>query len=415
MPFNGSGTFNRNHNWTADRDAGAPDHFINAPDMDDEFDNYKAGLEAVLTRDGQNAATAALPMGGFNHTNVGDATARNNYASAGQVQDSTLIGLTSVAGTDTITATAALSMSAYATNQHFVFIAAGTNTGATTLNLNSIGAKAIQKNGAALVAGDITANDAVVVVYDGTQFQMVSPARTPVLTDGGVPIAKLADGTDGELISWDASGNIATVAAGTSGQVLTSNGAGAAPTFQTSGGGLILLGTATASSSTSIDIGSGLDIDVAIDSTYDRYLITYDELVPGTDGVALYLRLGNGGAFDSGASDYAWIGVNMTGASTVNGAYDAADAQIPLFVANGVGSAAGESASGHAWLHAPADTSTNTLVTCDATFISNVGVMSMGRGHGSRLEAAAHDRARLLMSVGNIASGEIKIYGVKKT
>ena len=180
-------------------------------------------------------------------------------------------------------------------------------------------------------------------------------------------------------------------------------------------GGLVLLGTATASSSTSIDIGSGLDIDVAIDNTYDRYLITYDEIVPGTDAVAFYLRLGNGGAFDSGASDYGWIGINMTGSTTVNGAYDAADAQIPLFVANAVGGAAGESASGHAWIHAPSDTATNTLVTYEATFISNAGVMSMGRGHGSRLEAAAHDRARLLMSTGNIASGEVKLYGVLKS
>lgn len=48
--------------------------------------------------------------------------------------------------------------------------------------------------------------------------------------------AKLADGTDGELITWSATGVPATVAVGTSGQVLTSNGVGAAPTFQAAGG-----------------------------------------------------------------------------------------------------------------------------------------------------------------------------------
>ena len=54
-----------------------------------------------------------------------------------------------------------------------------------------------------------------------------------------IAISKLADGTDGELITWDASGEIAAVAAGAAAQVLTSNGAGAAPTFQaaSSGGG----------------------------------------------------------------------------------------------------------------------------------------------------------------------------------
>ena len=47
----------------------------------------------------------------------------------------------------------------------------------------------------------------------------------------------LKAGTDGELITWDASGDPAAVAVGTSGHVLTSGGAGVAPTFQAAGGG----------------------------------------------------------------------------------------------------------------------------------------------------------------------------------
>jgi len=47
-----------------------------------------------------------------------------------------------------------------------------------------------------------------------------------------VDVADLADGTDGELITWGSDAAPTTVAAGTSGQLLTSNGAGAAPTFQ---------------------------------------------------------------------------------------------------------------------------------------------------------------------------------------
>lgn len=44
--------------------------------------------------------------------------------------------------------------------------------------------------------------------------------------------SQLADGTDGNLITWDASGVPALVATGNAGQFLTSNGAGTAPTFQ---------------------------------------------------------------------------------------------------------------------------------------------------------------------------------------
>ena len=54
---------------------------------------------------------------------------------------------------------------------------------------------------------------------------------TAKINDDAVTLAKLAAGTDGELITWDASGDPATVAVGASTNVLTSNGPGAAPTF----------------------------------------------------------------------------------------------------------------------------------------------------------------------------------------
>jgi len=52
-----------------------------------------------------------------------------------------------------------------------------------------------------------------------------------------VDVADLANGVDGELITWAANAAPATVAVGTSGQVLTSGGAGVAPTFQAAAGG----------------------------------------------------------------------------------------------------------------------------------------------------------------------------------
>ena len=52
-----------------------------------------------------------------------------------------------------------------------------------------------------------------------------------------VDVADLANGTDWELITWDATGAPATVATWTAGQVLTSNWVWAAPTFQDAGWG----------------------------------------------------------------------------------------------------------------------------------------------------------------------------------
>ena len=66
-----------------------------------------------------------------------------------------------------------------------------------------------------------------------------------------LPLSMMADGTDGNLITYDASGNPAAVSTGNSGQVLKSAGAGSAPSFGASGG-YTFVSTTTASSSSNI-------------------------------------------------------------------------------------------------------------------------------------------------------------------
>ena len=53
------------------------------------------------------------------------------------------------------------------------------------------------------------------------------------IANDAVTLAKMASGTDGNIISYDASGNPVAVATGNDGQVLTSAGAGAPPVFET--------------------------------------------------------------------------------------------------------------------------------------------------------------------------------------
>jgi hypothetical protein len=65
----------------------------------------------------------------------------------------------------------------------YYFSPAATNTGAVTINIDSLGAKAITKNGStALAAGDLTSGKVAVVVYDGTQFQLINAAGTGNIT-----------------------------------------------------------------------------------------------------------------------------------------------------------------------------------------------------------------------------------------
>ena len=55
---------------------------------------------------------------------------------------------------------------------------------------------------------------------------------TAHIADNQVTLAKLAGGTDGNIISFDASGDPVAIATGSDGQVLTSTGAGSPPAFE---------------------------------------------------------------------------------------------------------------------------------------------------------------------------------------
>jgi len=57
------------------------------------------------------------------------------------------------------------------------------------------------------------------------------------VTDNAITLAKMASGTDGNIISYDASGNPVAIATGNDGQVLTSTGAGSPPAFETAAAG----------------------------------------------------------------------------------------------------------------------------------------------------------------------------------
>ena len=67
------------------------------------------------------------------------------------------------------------------------------NTGASTLNVDSTGVKNILKhNDVALASGDIEANQKVIVVYDGTSWQMISQL-------GNAPSSELSGDTTPQL------------------------------------------------------------------------------------------------------------------------------------------------------------------------------------------------------------------------
>ena len=89
---------------------------------------------------------------------------------------------------------------------------------------------------AKIVNGTIVADDLATNAITTIKITDLN-VTTGKLADDAVTLAKMASGTDGNIISYDASGNPVAVATGNAGQILTSAGAGAPPTFQTPAAG----------------------------------------------------------------------------------------------------------------------------------------------------------------------------------
>jgi hypothetical protein len=135
-------------------------------------------------------------------------------------------------GTDSYTAALPYPSYTYVADQEINITFTNANTGASTVNIGSLGIKNLKKSGnTALVSGDIPAGGKLKFIYDGTNFQMMSGS-------GGGSSFTNPMTTAGDIIVGGASGTPARVAAGsTSGYVLTSNGAGVAPSWQVASGG----------------------------------------------------------------------------------------------------------------------------------------------------------------------------------
>ena len=220
----------------------------------------------------------------------------------------------------------------------------------------------------------------------------------------GLPINNLRVGTDGELITWDASGDPAAVAVGTATHVLTSNGAGAAPTFQAAGGGgaWVMIATVDASDDASLDI-------TGLDSTYDTYEMRFSALIPATDGADAWIRFGDSGGFDTADYHFSHYRLEDDGAANYSNSTSATEIRIGLEIGN----TAGEGFQGGVTLHRPGDASTYPTITIATSYLAFGNQQLAGYlGIASRDAAIVLDRVQFLFSSGNVTSGRFTIWGI---
>ena len=129
------------------------------------------------------------------------------------------------------------------------------------------------------------------------------------LADNAVGLAEMASGTDGNIISYDASGNPVAIATGSDGQVLTSTGAGSPPAFEAipAAGVDISVDSWHISLNSTTDVSSISDIDFSTSQhigsnlsesggvitvgTAGMYLVTYSAVMPGSPARTFDLNL----------------------------------------------------------------------------------------------------------------------------
>lgn len=166
MPRNGSGSYSL--------PAGNPvvtQTLITSNWANTTLSDLAAAITQSLSRDGQTAPTADLPMAGFKHTGVSDPAARNQYMTLGYSQDGVGARLTSVIGANTITAVLPGGSTSLTTGQTIQLIPVANNTAQVTLNINGIGPKQVTTEiGSQLSAGNLISGRPYTLVYDGNKF-----------------------------------------------------------------------------------------------------------------------------------------------------------------------------------------------------------------------------------------------------
>lgn len=136
-----------------------------------------------------------LPSGvGDELTNIADGTALTSAVTVEQVRNDSINFVTTVGGSaNAITLTNSIAEDAYATGQRYRFAAASTNTGATTVNVDSLGVKNIKKylhsSLINLDAGDIFTPAIYEIVYDGTQFILLGTQNITAVSYSDVTVS----------------------------------------------------------------------------------------------------------------------------------------------------------------------------------------------------------------------------------
>jgi hypothetical protein len=279
MPFSGSGSFSRVHDWTTDEGNGVN---ITASRMDAEFDGMATGLSTAVCKDGQTTTTAAIPFAvGATFSDGLVATPSIAFTSDTDTgfyrsgSGAVVLSLNGVAGATW----------AFDTAGTYVITTAATNTVSNVLTLTSqssgtpaagIGA------GIALIAETAAGNNETGAVIHAVTTDVTSTSEDFDLVFKTMQAGAAAD----EKFRITSDDKLKQTIGSTTYQVATQ-----------------LVHTAE----TTVTAVADLDIENLPTGTKEL-LIRVTEIEPVTDGAEFFMRVStdNGATFKTGAAEYEW-------------------------------------------------------------------------------------------------------------
>jgi hypothetical protein len=251
-------------------------------------------------------------------------------------------------GTDTITLDLEYAPEAYAEYQMLWFKPSANNTGAVTVNINSLGAKDLQKDDGsgtptALEADDLKAGIPVMIIYDGTRFILQATGGSGILS---------------------------------------------------------LVGSYSPSGVSSVDITSVL-------TTGNYYEIVGTNITPSSDGVAFFCNVSenNGSSFFASGYRRSFVGLNSNNIDISEANNSAGTGKM----VDNVGSSANESVSFVVRVYNPSTTGEDCYFSFETTSYDDSGYVQVTNGCLS-IPSKVLNAVRFEFQSGNIESGEIAVY-----
>jgi len=165
-----------------------------------------------------------------------------------------------------------------------------------------------------------------------------------------------------------------------------------------------------------ISASASINVTSIITSEFDTYVIEIQDLIPATDNVSLWMRTSsnNGTSWDSGASDYSHIKTGIfTGSTATFTSQALSDNTCALAAA--ISNGAGRSFNATIKLRNPLNSSLYTTGGFVSSHSDNTNQLSNFQGSFRRTSASAVNAFQFLMSSGNITSGVVRVYGIRKS